>query len=50
VWPVVVGWYGVGDIGGDKCRKTSVVLENLDDWIEYAFSGYANRVRRVLPA
>jgi hypothetical protein len=49
VGPAVVGWYGVGDIGGDGCGKTGAVLENLDDWTEYVVLGYANRVRRVLP-
>jgi hypothetical protein len=31
VGPAGVGWYGVGDLGDDKCGKTDVVLENLDD-------------------
>jgi hypothetical protein len=50
VGPTVVCWFGVGDIGEDGCGKTDVVLRNLDDQTEYSVLGYANGVRRVLPA
>jgi hypothetical protein len=42
VGPTGVGWYGVGDIEGDRCGKTGAVLENLDDQAEYSILGYTN--------
>jgi hypothetical protein len=50
VVPASVGWYGVGDMGGDGCGEFGTVLQNLDDQTEYSVLRDAFGVSRVLPA